>query len=191
MEKTKVLLKILENSCKSQLLCALSPLTTPTSWGPVRSQPWWSLLMGSQAKGLSQITRSRPLSDQMTMPACEKSFTDRYSRVMRDGLTPPDLIVIDGGQGQVNIAKQVIQEELGLDIPIAGLQRMTSTRPMNCSSVIPFKSSNSLGLHRNFSSCNGSKMEVHRFAITFHRQLRSKNSFSSSAGWHRRFGTKT
>ena len=37
----------------------------------------------------------------------------RYSRVMRDGLTPPDLIVIDGGQGQVNIAKQVIQEELG------------------------------------------------------------------------------
>ena len=38
-------------------------------------------------------------------------------------LTPPDLIVIDGGQGQVNIAKQVIQEELGLDIPIAGLQK--------------------------------------------------------------------
>ena len=42
---------------------------------------------------------------------------------MRDGLTPPNLIVIDGGQGQVNIAKQVIQEELGLDIPIAGLQK--------------------------------------------------------------------
>ena len=38
-------------------------------------------------------------------------------------LTPPDLIVIDGGQGQVNIAKQIIQDELGLDIPIAGLQK--------------------------------------------------------------------
>lgn len=47
----------------------------------------------------------------------------RYSRVMRDGLIPPDLIVIDGGQGQVNVAKDVIQHQLGLDIPIAGLQK--------------------------------------------------------------------
>ena len=47
----------------------------------------------------------------------------RYSRVIRDGLTPPDLIVIDGGLGQVNVAKEVIQEQLGLDIPIAGLQK--------------------------------------------------------------------
>ena len=59
----------------------------------------------------------------------------RYSRVIRDGLTPPDLIVIDGGQGQVNVAKEVIQDQLGLDIPIAGLQKMTSTRLMNCSLV--------------------------------------------------------
>ena len=57
------------------------------------------------------------------MQVCERSFVDVYGRVQRDGLTPPDLIVIDGGQGQVNIAKQVIQEELGLDIPIAGLQK--------------------------------------------------------------------
>ncbi len=48
----------------------------------------------------------------------------RYGRVQREALTPPDLIVIDGVQGQVNIAKQVIQEELGLDIPIAGLQKI-------------------------------------------------------------------
>ena len=80
-KRPKVLLKILENSCKSQLLCALSPLTTPTSWGPVRSQPWWSLLMGSQAKRTIASTRSRPLSDQMTMPACEKSFADATARL--------------------------------------------------------------------------------------------------------------
>ena len=47
----------------------------------------------------------------------------RYSRVMRDGLTPPDLIIIDGGQGQVNVARDVIENKLGLDIPIAGLQK--------------------------------------------------------------------
>ncbi len=47
----------------------------------------------------------------------------RYSRVLRDGLTPPDLIIIDGGQGQVNVAKQVIEQELGMSIPIAGLQK--------------------------------------------------------------------
>lgn len=42
---------------------------------------------------------------------------------MKDGLTPPDLIIIDGGQGQVNVACDVIENKLGLDIPIAGLQK--------------------------------------------------------------------
>ena len=47
----------------------------------------------------------------------------RYSRVLKDGLVPPDLIIIDGGQGQVNVARDVIENKLGLDIPIAGLQK--------------------------------------------------------------------
>ena len=46
----------------------------------------------------------------------------RYSRVKRDGLTPPDLIIMDGGQGQVNVAKDVLRKELNLSIPVAGLQ---------------------------------------------------------------------
>ena len=54
----------------------------------------------------------------------------RYGRVQREGLTPPDLIVIDGGQGQVNIAKQVIQEELGLIFQLQVCKRMISTKPM-------------------------------------------------------------
>ena len=87
--------------------------------------------------------------------------------------------MIDGGQGQVNIAKQVIQEELGLDIPIAGLQRMISTKPMNCSLEIRLRWWSYLAILRNFFLLQRIQDEVHRFAITFHRQLRSKNSFSS------------
>ena len=103
----------------------------------------------------------------------------RYGRVQRDGLTPPDLIVIDGGQGQVNIAKQVIQEELGLDIPIAGLQKNDKHQTHELLFGDPLEvvelSRNSQG----FFLLQRIQDEVHRFAITFHRQLRSKNSFSS------------
>ncbi|CEW29401.1 excinuclease ABC subunit UvrC [Streptococcus pneumoniae] len=103
----------------------------------------------------------------------------RYGRVQREALTPPDLIVIDGGQGQVNIAKQVIQEELGLDIPIAGLQKNDKhqTHELLFGDLLEV-----VDLSRNsqeFFLLQRIQDEVHRFAITFHRQLRSKNSFSS------------
>ena len=103
----------------------------------------------------------------------------RYGRVQREGLTPPDLIVIDGGQGQVNIAKQVIQEELGLDIPIAGLQKNDKHQTHELLFGDPL---GVVELSRNsqeFFLLQRIQDEVHRFAITFHRQLRSKNSFSS------------
>lgn len=103
----------------------------------------------------------------------------RYSRVIRDGLIPPDLIIIDGGQGQVNIAKSVIQEELGLDIPIAGLQKNDKHQTHELLFGEPLEA---IDLPRNsqeFFLLHRIQDEVHRFAITFHRQLRSKNSFSS------------
>ena len=103
----------------------------------------------------------------------------RYSRVMRDGLTPPDLIVIDGGQGQVNIAKQVIQEELGLDIPIAGLQKNDKHQTHELLFGDPLQVIELSRTSQEFFLLQLIQDEVHRFAITFHRQLRSKNSFSS------------
>lgn len=103
----------------------------------------------------------------------------RYSRVLKEGLEPPDLIIIDGGQGQVNIAKEVIQKSLGLDIPIAGLQKNDKHQthellfgdPLE---VIPLQRQS-----EEFFLLQRIQDEVHRFAITFHRQVRSKNSFSS------------
>ena len=103
----------------------------------------------------------------------------RYSRVMRDGLTPPNLIVIDGGQGQVNIAKQVIQDELGLDIPIAGLQKNDKHQTHELLFGDPLQVIELSRTSQEFFLLQRIQDEVHRFAITFHRQLRSKNSFSS------------
>ena len=103
----------------------------------------------------------------------------RYNRVMRDGLTPPDLIVIDGGQGQVNVAKQVIQEELGLDIPIAGLQKNDKHQTHELLFGDPLQVIELSRTSQEFFLLQRIQDEVHRFAITFHRQLRSKNSFSS------------
>ena len=103
----------------------------------------------------------------------------RYSRILKDGLVPPDLIVIDGGQGQVNVARDVIENKLGLDIPIAGLQKNDKHQTHELLFGNPL---DVIELARNseeFFLLQRVQDEVHRFAITFHRQTRSKNSFSS------------
>ena len=114
----------------------------------------------------------------------------RYGRVQRDGLTPPDLIVIDGGQGQVNIAKQVIQEELGLDIPIAGLQKNDKHQTHELLFGDPLEVVELSRNSQEFFLLQRIQDEVHRFAITFHRQLRSKNSFSSQLDGIEGLGSK-
>ena len=102
----------------------------------------------------------------------------RYSRVKREGLHVPDLIIIDGGQGQVNIAKQVI-EELGLSIPIAGLQKNDRHQTHELLFGNPLEVVELPRNSQEFFLLHRIQDEVHRFAISFHRQVRSKNSFSS------------
>ncbi|MBP1042969.1 excinuclease ABC subunit UvrC [Vagococcus sp. BWB3-3] len=103
----------------------------------------------------------------------------RYSRVLKDGLVFPDLIVIDGGKGQVDVAKDVLENQLGLMIPVAGLAKNDKHRTSEllfgpALDVIPLKRNSP-----EFFLLQRIQDEVHRFAITFHRQLRSKNSFAS------------
>ncbi|MGT2682084.1 excinuclease ABC subunit UvrC [Streptococcus porci] len=103
----------------------------------------------------------------------------RYGRVKRDGLVLPDLIIIDGGQGQVNVAKDVLKNELNLDVPVAGLQKNDRHQTHELLFGEPLQV---IDLPRNsqeFFLLHRIQDEVHRFAITFHRQVRSKNSFSS------------
>ncbi|MGT2935382.1 excinuclease ABC subunit UvrC [Streptococcus castoreus] len=103
----------------------------------------------------------------------------RYSRVKNEGLQEPDLIIIDGGQGQVNVARDVIENQLGLRIPIAGLRKNDKHQTHELLFGNPLEV---VALQRHseeFFLLQRIQDEVHRFAITFHRQLRSKNSFSS------------
>ncbi|GCF92246.1 UvrABC system protein C [Enterococcus florum] len=103
----------------------------------------------------------------------------RYSRVLKEGLPFPDLIVIDGGKGQVDAAKDVLDNQLGLDIPIAGLAKDDKHKT---SELLFGTNLERIPLERNsqeFFLLQRIQDEVHRFAITFHRQLRSKNSFAS------------
>ncbi|MBC1226304.1 excinuclease ABC subunit UvrC [Listeria booriae] len=103
----------------------------------------------------------------------------RYWRVLKEGLPLPDLILIDGGKGQIDSAKDVLVNELGLDIPVAGLAKDNKHKTSQLLfgdplAVVP--------LHRNsqeFYLLQRIQDEVHRFAITFHRQLRSKTGFQS------------
>ena len=103
----------------------------------------------------------------------------RYARVLKENLPLPDLIVIDGGKGQVAAAKDVLDNQLGLDIPIAGLAKDEHHKTSELLfgdplSVVPLARNSA-----EFFLLQRLQDEVHRFAITFHRQLRSKNSFAS------------
>ncbi|MGT2665991.1 excinuclease ABC subunit UvrC [Streptococcus rifensis] len=103
----------------------------------------------------------------------------RYSRVKREGLEDPDLIIIDGGLGQVNAAKESLKA-IGMDhIPVAGLQKNDRHQTHELLFGEPLEV---IELKRNsqeFFLLQRIQDEVHRFAITFHRQVRSKNTFSS------------
>jgi excinuclease ABC subunit C len=103
----------------------------------------------------------------------------RYTRVLREGLPLPDLIIIDGGKGHIESARDVLENELGLDIPIAGLAKDDKHRTSQLLYGNPLQV---IELPRNsqeFYLLQRIQDEVHRFAITFHRQLRGKGAFQS------------
>ncbi|GAQ18959.1 excinuclease ABC subunit C [Oceanobacillus picturae] len=103
----------------------------------------------------------------------------RYSRVLKDGLPLPDMIIVDGGKGQMSAALDVLENELGLDIPLCGLAKDDRHKTSELlfgfpPAVIPLKRQS-----QEFYLVQRIQEEVHRFAITFHRQLRGKNLFQS------------
>lgn len=103
----------------------------------------------------------------------------RYSRNIEEDLPMPDLIITDGGIGQMNCVREVIEDELHLDIPIAGLAKNDKHRTNELLYGFPAQV---IGLKTNselFQLLTKMQDEVHRYAISFHRQKRSKRQVSS------------
>lgn len=103
----------------------------------------------------------------------------RYSRLSQEGLPLPDLIIADGGRGQMEVIRQIVEDELHLNIPIAGLAKDSKHRTRELlygfpPSVIGIKPESQL-----FRTLTHMQDEVHRFAITFHREKRSKRQTES------------
>lgn len=106
----------------------------------------------------------------------------RYRRLSDEGKAMPDLLIVDGGAGQMEVARQVIQDELKIDIPIAGLAKddRHRTNELLCYDehneirVVGLKPTDQL-----FHLLEQIQNEVHRFAITFHRDKRSKGTFKT------------
>lgn len=103
----------------------------------------------------------------------------RYSRMLEEGTPLPDLIITDGGIGQMSCVREVIEEELHLDIPIAGLAKDNKHRTHELlygfpPATIQMKTDSAL-----FLLLTQIQDEVHRFAISFHRNKRSKHQVTS------------
>ena len=115
----------------------------------------------------------------------------RYNRLLEEGQPLPDLIVADGGKGQMEVIREVIQDELGLDVPIAGLAKDSRHRTNELlygfpPIVIGLKTDSEL-----FHVLTRLQDEVHRFAITFHRDKRSKHALHSELDDIKGIGPKT
>ena len=115
----------------------------------------------------------------------------RYSRMMEEDTPLPDLIITDGGRGQMEVVRKVVEDELKLHIPIAGLAKDDHHRTHELlygfpPQVVGMKTDSQL-----FHLLTHIQDEVHRFAITFHRQKRSKHQMASELDEIKGIGPKT
>ena len=115
----------------------------------------------------------------------------RYSRMMEEDTPLPDLIITDGGKGQMEVVRQVVEDELHLEIPIAGLAKDNRHRTNELlygfpPVVIGMKTDSEL-----FHILTQIQDEVHRFAISFHREKRSKHALHSELDDIKGIGPKT
>ena len=115
----------------------------------------------------------------------------RYTRLQEEGKDLPDLIITDGGRGQMEVVRQVVEDELQLSIPIAGLAKDDRHRTNELlfgfpPQVVGMKTDSAL-----FRLLTQIQDEVHRYAIAFHREKRSKHQIASELDAIKGIGAKT
>ena len=115
----------------------------------------------------------------------------RYSRLLEEEQPLPDLIIADGGKGQMGVIREVIQDELNLNIPIAGLAKNDRHRTNELLYGFPPMSVQLKTDSELFHVLTQIQDEVHRFAITFHREKRSKRALESELDSIKGIGPKT
>ena len=114
----------------------------------------------------------------------------RYSRLLKEKANLPDLILMDGASIQINAAVDVLHNQLGIDIPVAGMVKNDRHKTAD----LMTENDEKIGLDpksEGFYLLQRIQDEVHRFAITFHRQVRSKNSLASRLERIQGVGPKT
>ena len=115
----------------------------------------------------------------------------RYKRLLEEQQPLPDLIVADGGKGQMEVIRQAVQDELGIDIPIAGLAKNDKHRTNELLYGFPPRVIGIKDTSELFRVLTQLQDEVHRFAITFHRDKRSKRALHSELDDIKGVGSKT
>lgn len=115
----------------------------------------------------------------------------RYKRCIEEGTPLPDLIVADGGAGQMGIIKDVFENLLKTDVAIAGLAKDSKHKTNEILTGFPIRAVGLKPTDMLFKFFAGMQDEVHRFAISFHRDLRSKNQIASELDKIKGIGEKT
>ena len=115
----------------------------------------------------------------------------RYTRLLEEGAPLPDLIITDGGRGQMEVVRQVVEDELRLQIPIAGLAKNDRHRTNELLYGFPPVTVGMKTDSELFRLLTHIQDEVHRFAITFHRDKRSKHALHSELDDIKGIGPKT
>ncbi|AMB99181.1 excinuclease ABC subunit C [Aerococcus urinaehominis] len=134
---------------------------------------------GKPNKKLYRKFRIKTVEGANEFATTQEVIRRRYSRLLKEGQSMPDLILMDGGAIQIHAAQEVLIDELNLDIPIAGMVKDDRHKTANLLYGDPLTEIRLDPSSQAFHLIQRVQEEVHRYAITFHRQVRSKNSFVS------------